>query len=72
MSLRIVADEAKLTKAHVWELEKGLSRNPCVSTLFGLAEALEVTPFILAAAAFEDLPGVYTIKRSAAPKRMKQ
>ncbi len=57
MSLQIVADEARLTKSHLWELEKGHSRNPTVETLLGIAAALEYSPIKLAAAAFEDLPG---------------
>jgi transcriptional regulator with XRE-family HTH domain len=63
MSLQDVADEARLTKAHIWELEKGRSRNPTVETLLGIAAALEYSPIKLAAAAFEDLPGVYVSKR---------
>ena len=58
MSLQHVADEAKLTKAHVWDLEVGRSRNPCMSTILGLAAALDISPLTLASAAIADLPGV--------------
>ena len=58
MSLQDVGDEAGITKAHVWDIETGKSRNPTVKTLLGLGFALEVNPIKLAGAAIEDLPGV--------------
>lgn len=44
LSLQKLADLAGLRKAHVWELEKGRSDNPSVSTLVGLGNALDVPP----------------------------
>ena len=55
MSLEDVAKASGSTKAHVWEIEKGYSRNPTVKTLVGLAKALGVLPGRLANAAFEDV-----------------
>lgn len=42
LSLRELADAAKLTKNHVWDMERGRSVNPTIETLCGLAEALKV------------------------------
>ena len=44
MSLQAVADASGLTKSHVWELEQGRSINPTVNAVWGLAEALAVSP----------------------------
>lgn len=63
MSLQDVADEAQLTKTHVWELEQGRSRNPSVKSLLGLGVALNMDPTILAGLAFADLPGT-TVRRA--------
>ena len=64
MSLQDVADEAKLSKTHVWDLERGRSRNPSVKSLLDLSAALDIDPTILAGLAFADLPGVVTKRRS--------
>lgn len=40
MSLQCLADWAGLTKAHVWNLERGMTANPGVVTLDGIARAL--------------------------------
>lgn len=56
MSLQDVADKAKLSKAHVWDLERGKATNPCVGSLLALAKALELDPGVLAGLAFADLP----------------
>lgn len=66
MSLQDVADEARVTKAHVWDLEQGKSRNPTVQTLLGLGVALDVDPCTLAGLAFADLPGVNVAKLKTA------
>lgn len=42
LSLQDVASRAGITKAHVWDLERGASSNPTIVTLAGLAHALEV------------------------------
>ena len=55
MSLQAVADRGRLTKTHVWQLEQGRARNPCVSTLIGLSKALGTSPYTLARAAIEDM-----------------
>lgn len=57
-SLRIVAHEAGTSKAHLWNMETGRSGNPSISTLLGLACALEINPHELFAAAVLDQPGV--------------
>ena len=44
MTLQQVADASGMTKSHVWELEQGRSVNPTVNAVWGLAEALTVTP----------------------------
>ena len=62
MSLQDVAEEAGLTKAHVWELEQGNSRNPRVKSLLGLAVALNMDPSALAVCAMSDLPGCKAVK----------
>lgn len=41
LSLSKVADRAQITKTHVWEIENGGSDNPTVTTICGLACALE-------------------------------
>jgi len=58
MSLQVLADEAGLTKSHVWDLERGRSRNPTVETILNLALALDLEPSSLAATAMADLPDV--------------
>lgn len=47
MSLQSVADAAGLTKSHVWEMEQGKSVNPTVNAVWGLSEALSVSPAML-------------------------
>lgn len=54
MSLQKVADAAGLTKAHVWELEKGRSNNPSLTTIIGLGTALGVPPIDLFKAALNE------------------
>lgn len=54
MSLQDVADEAGLTKAHVWELESGRCFNPTVATILGLSVALNCSAQELAATAMSD------------------
>lgn len=44
MSLQDVADASGFTKSHVWELERGRSRNPTVRAVWSLANALGVSP----------------------------
>lgn len=44
MSLEDVAAASGFTKSHVWELEKGRSRNPTVRAVWGLSKALGVSP----------------------------
>ena len=42
-SLQDVADEIRVSKTHIWELEKGRSQNPSVEMLTKLADHFEVT-----------------------------
>ena len=44
MSLDDVAAASGFTKSHVWELERGKSRNPTVRAVWSLSAALGVTP----------------------------
>lgn len=44
MSLDDVAQASGFTKSHVWELEKGRTRNPTVRAVWSLSAALGVTP----------------------------
>ncbi|WCT73964.1 helix-turn-helix transcriptional regulator [Sphingomonas naphthae] len=44
MTLDEVAKASGFTKAHIWELEKGRSRNPTVRAVWGLSRALGVSP----------------------------
>jgi transcriptional regulator with XRE-family HTH domain len=44
-----LADRTGCTKSHLWEIEKGRSRNPTLGTLIGLAEAFGTTPMALIA-----------------------
>lgn len=44
MSLEDVAAASGFTKSHVWELERGSSRNPTVRAVWSLSKALGVTP----------------------------
>jgi transcriptional regulator with XRE-family HTH domain len=54
LSLQELATAAGLTKAHVWELERGRCTNPTVKTIHGLARALGVKPDIVAIWALAD------------------
>lgn len=47
ISLQKLADKAGMSKAHVWELESGYSRNPSVTSVWALAAALDVSPAYL-------------------------
>lgn len=47
MSLEDVALSSGFTKSHIWELERGSSRNPTVRAVWGLAKALAVSPAYL-------------------------
>ena len=38
VSLQVVADAAGVSKAHIWELEKGRAENPTMALLKGLAD----------------------------------
>lgn len=44
MSLDDVARASGFTKSHVWELEQGRARNPTVRAVWGITEALGVSP----------------------------
>ncbi|WP_286748592.1 helix-turn-helix transcriptional regulator [Sphingopyxis sp. SCN 67-31] len=57
MSLDDVAKVSGLTKSHVWELEKGRSRNPTVRAVWSLARALTVSPSWLLGLSTETVSG---------------
>jgi transcriptional regulator with XRE-family HTH domain len=42
MSLQNVADEVGISKAHVWNLEKGLSENPSMEVVLKFADLFRV------------------------------
>lgn len=56
MSLEDVAQASGLTKSHVWELEKGRSRNPTIRAVWGISSALAVTPAWLLGLATDQAP----------------
>jgi len=43
VSLQIVADAVGVSKAHIWELEKGRTVNPTLALITGLADYFAVT-----------------------------
>ena len=43
LSLQAVADRAGLSKTHIWDLERGRSRNPTIETAVRVAGALGVS-----------------------------
>jgi transcriptional regulator with XRE-family HTH domain len=42
-SLQQLADDVKSSKAHIWDLETGRSKNPSIELLTNLSKALEVS-----------------------------
>jgi len=42
-SLQEVADAVKASKAHIWEIEQGRSKNPSMDLLSGLADYFDVS-----------------------------
>lgn len=56
MSLEEVAQASGLTKSHVWELEKGRSRNPTIRAVWGISRALAVSPAWLLGLAVDQSP----------------
>ena len=55
MSLRDLAAKSGVSNPFISQLETGKQRNPSISTLFHLAKGLEISPILLAEAAFEDI-----------------
>jgi transcriptional regulator with XRE-family HTH domain len=53
MSLQKLADAAAISKAHLWEMEKGRHDNPSIDTLSSLAGALGVSAIELFRAAMK-------------------
>ena len=54
LSLQEVADAAEISKAHVWDLERGKSTNPTIETLCKLGGALKTDVSLLCSAAIVD------------------
>lgn len=54
MSLQDVATRASMTKAHIWELERGGAVNPTIKTLCCLAIVLDADVAALAELAADD------------------
>ncbi len=57
LSLQDVADAAAISKAHVWDLERGKSTNPTIETLCKLSRALSVGVSFLCSASVADNGG---------------
>lgn len=70
MSLQDVADEAHTSKAHVWCIEKGRSRNPSVELIFGLSVALDCDPCDILKCAIADLPDVVSVTSPMAARAL--
>jgi transcriptional regulator with XRE-family HTH domain len=47
LSLQALADKVGASKAHIWELETGRSKNPSIELLTELAKALTVSVSVL-------------------------
>jgi transcriptional regulator with XRE-family HTH domain len=43
LSLQDVADSVGASKAHIWDLERGASKNPSMELLIGLAKTFKVS-----------------------------
>ena len=54
MSLQDVATAAGLSKAHIWDLERGHSNNPSIETLYKIGTALNMDVMHLCSAAVAD------------------
>lgn len=54
LSLQDVADRAGMSKAHIWDLEMGKTKNPRADTMFRLSIVFDRDPEKLAYAAFAD------------------
>lgn len=59
VSLQVVADAIGATKPHVWELEKGKTKNPSLELLKKLAGYYEVTLDFLAGVGEQKSSNVY-------------
>lgn len=62
-SLQTVADAVGVSKAHIWELEKGRTANPSFDLVQKLAKFFGVTPDALIGAADVPHPGAQQIER---------
>ncbi|MEH3120223.1 MAG: helix-turn-helix transcriptional regulator [Methylorubrum populi] len=63
LSLQALADNANLTKSHVWELENGRARNPTIGTAVSIATALGVS--------LDYLAGLTTARPSLHPEALR-
>lgn len=54
MSLQDVADKAELSKAHIWDIERGKVINLTIETVCKLGVALDMDPTLLCSAAIVD------------------
>ncbi len=62
-SLQQVADAAGVSKAHVWELEKGRSRNPSFELVRKLAAHFNVSIDVLVGDETEPSAGIQQVER---------
>ena len=63
VSLQKAADEIGVSKAHIWELEKGRSRNPSFELVTKLSVYYGVSPDVLTGAAATPAAGDLQIER---------
>lgn len=72
LSLSQAAAKIGCTKAHLWELEMGRSRNPTIKTIAGIAAAYDASVPYLAYLAAADLPDADTSSASKIPWEAKR
>ncbi|QRE77364.1 helix-turn-helix domain-containing protein [Methylobacterium aquaticum] len=63
LSLHGLAERAGLTKSHVWDLERGGSRNPTIATAVAIATALGVS--------LDNLAGLTTAQPTLHPEALR-
>jgi transcriptional regulator with XRE-family HTH domain len=71
VSLQVVADEVKVSKAHIWELERGDTKNPSMDLLKRLANYYGVSVEYLVTADQTDMgesPEIKAFARELADK----
>lgn len=62
-SLQVVADAVGVSKAHIWELEKGKSENPSITLVTRLADHFQVTVAYLVGEDINSTPADRDLRR---------